>query len=119
MTEAGNEAVYLHRLQGEMQIGKRNVLLLGNNESSVELDLNPVFHQRSKHIQIKYHSLRDQVEEGLIEMCKVDSGLNAAEMLSKNVGVGVLKFCRPLVASELFQCCRCCIGGDFEIYGAT
>ena len=59
--------------------------------------MNPVFHQRSKHIRIRYHSLRDRVEEGLIELGKVDTGLNAADMFTKNVGVGVLKVCKGLV----------------------
>ena len=97
LSEAGNEAVYLNQLQGEMKIGKMSVLLLGDNESSLKLAMNPVFHQRSKHIRIKYHSLRDRVEEGLIELCKIDTGLNAADMMTKNVGVGILKVCKGLV----------------------
>ena len=97
VSEAANEAVYLHQLQGEMQIGKANVLLMGDNESSLKLALNPVFHERSKQIRIKHHSLCDRVEEGLIELCKVDSGLNDADMLTKNVGVGVPKFCKAIV----------------------
>ena len=80
-----------------MNIGKTGVLLFGDNESSLKLALNLVFHQRSKRIRIKYNSLRNRVEEGLIESCKVDSGLNAADMLTKNVGVGVLKNCKGLV----------------------
>ena len=66
---------------------------MGDNESFLNLALNPVFLQRSKHIRIKYHSLRDRVEGGLIELCKVDTGLNVADMSTKNVGVGVLKIC--------------------------
>ena len=97
LSEAGNEAIYLQQLQGEMRIGTEKVLLLGDNESSLKLAMNPVFHQRSKHIRIKYHSLRDRVEEGLIELGKVDTGLNAADMLTKNVGVGVLKVCKGLI----------------------
>ena len=80
-----------------MCIGKESVLLLGDNESSLKLAMNPVFHQRSKHIRIKYHSLRDRVEEGLLELCKVGTGLNAADMMTKNVGVGVLKMCKGLI----------------------
>ena len=73
------------------------MLLLGENESSLKLALNPMFHQRSKHIRIRCHSLRDRVEEGLIELCKVDTSRNAADMLTKNVGVGILKICKGLV----------------------
>ena len=73
------------------------MLLLGDNESSLKLAENPVFHQKSKHILIKYHSIRERVEKGRIELCKVDTGLNAANMMTKNVGVGVLKMCKGLV----------------------
>ena len=62
LSEAGNEPVYLQQLQGEMRIGIEKVLRLGDNESSLKLAMNPAFHQRSKHIRIKYHSLRDRVE---------------------------------------------------------
>ena len=103
LSEAGNEAVYLQKLQGEMRIGKHSVLLLGDNESSLKLAMDPVFHQRSKHIRIKYHFLRDRVEEGLIELCRVDTGLNAADMMTKNEGVGVLKMCKGLI---------CMVGND-------
>ena len=97
LSEAGNEALYLQQLQGEMKIGKECVLLFGDNESSLKLAMNPVFHQRSKHILLRYHSLRERVENGIIELGKVDTGLNAADMMTKNVGVGVLKICKGLV----------------------
>ena len=70
---------------------------MGDNESSLKLAENPVFHQKSKHILIKYHSIRERVEKERIELCKVDTGLNAAHMMTKNVGVSVLKMCKGLV----------------------
>ena len=97
LSEASNEAVYLQQLQGEMRIGKQSVLLLGDNESSLKLAMNPVFHQRSKHVRIKYNSLWGRVGEGLIESCKVDTGLNALDMITKNVGIGILKTCEGLI----------------------
>ena len=63
LSESGNEALYLLQLQGELDIGGPGVLLYGDNESSIKLAKNPVFHQRSKHILIIYHSLRDRVEK--------------------------------------------------------
>ena len=78
LSESGNEAIYIQQLQEEMRIGKKCVLLLGDNESAIKLAENHVFHQKSKHILLKYHSIRDKVEEGQIELCKVDTGLNAS-----------------------------------------
>ena len=69
LSESGNEAIYLNQLQGELDVGGPSVLLYGDNESSLKLAENPIFHQRSKHILLKYHSLRDRVETGLIELC--------------------------------------------------
>ena len=96
LSESGNEAVYLTQLQGELGVGNSSVFLYGDNESSLKLAENPVFHQRSKHILLKYHSLRDRVASSIIELCKVDTGLNAADMMTKNVGVGVLRVCKQL-----------------------
>ena len=45
---------------------------------------------------LKYHSLRDRVASGIIELAKVDTGLNAADMMTKNVGVGILRVCKQL-----------------------
>ena len=96
LSESGNEAIYLTQLQGELGVGNSSVLLYGDNESSLKLAENPVFHQRSKHILLRYHSLRDRVASGIIELAKVDTGLNAADMMTKNVGVGTLRVCKQL-----------------------
>ena len=37
------------------------------------------------------------MEDKVIELGKVDTGLNAADMLTKSVGVGVLNICKGLV----------------------
>jgi len=39
-----------------------------DNVSSINLVENPIFHQRSKHIDIRYHFLRDQVEKNMIKL---------------------------------------------------
>ena len=36
----------------------------------------------------------------MIVLCKVDTGLNAADMLTKYVGVGVLKVCKGLIGMK-------------------
>ena len=66
LSYAGNEAMYLGQMQAELGIeklgvGGRAVLVLGDNESSMKLAEDPIFHRRSKHIEIKWHSIRERV----------------------------------------------------------
>ena len=56
-------------MQKELGIASNGgVLLLGDNESSMKLAENPVFHKRSKHIEIKYHSIRERVAKKKFEL---------------------------------------------------
>ena len=49
-------------MQRELGVeGVDRVLLLGDNESSVKLAKKLVFHKRSKHIEVKFHSMRERV----------------------------------------------------------
>ena len=91
LSAAGNEAIYLSQMQKELGIGGGSVLLLGDNESSLNLAENPVFHKRSKHIEIKYHSIRERVTKKKINLQFVRSEDQAADMLTKPVSVKVLK----------------------------
>jgi len=46
-----------------------------DNVSAINLAENPIFHQRSKYIDIRYHFLRDQVGKNMIklEYCRLES----------------------------------------------
>ena len=47
LSYAGNEAIYLSQMQGELGVaGKSRVLIIGDNESSMKLAENSVFHKR-------------------------------------------------------------------------
>jgi hypothetical protein len=49
------------------------VPLLCDNESAIKIANNPVQHSRTKHIDIRYHFLRDHVAKGDITLCGVRS----------------------------------------------
>jgi hypothetical protein len=57
-----------------------------DNQSTVAMVMNPVFHGRSKHIKIKYHSIREAQEQKEIKLvhCKTDDQL--ADILTKSLG---------------------------------
>ena len=57
------EAVWLRKLFSEL-FGHvlDTIVILCDNQSGIHLSENPVFHDRSKHIDIRYHSIRDMVQ---------------------------------------------------------
>jgi hypothetical protein len=46
-----------------------------------------VFHERTKHIEIKYHYIRDEIQKGKLKVCKISTHDNPADMLTKSVTV--------------------------------
>ena len=54
-----------------------------DNDSAINLAKNPVFHQRSKHIDIRYHFLRDQVGKNMIKLEYCRSKDQIADILTK------------------------------------
>jgi hypothetical protein len=68
-----------------------------DNESAVKLAKNPEFHQRSKHIDIRHHFLRDHVRQGTIQVIWISGKENPADMLTKALDpVKFDKICRDI-----------------------
>ncbi|TQD95392.1 hypothetical protein C1H46_018987 [Malus baccata] len=57
--------------------------LLCDNTSAIAMSKNPVFHQKTRHINRKYHFIRDAIQDGTIELhyCRTDEQL--ADMFTK------------------------------------
>ncbi|GJT35036.1 hypothetical protein Tco_0925455 [Tanacetum coccineum] len=60
-----------------------DVPVLCDNKGAIDLSKNPVLHSRTKHIEIRHHFLRDNVQKGNISIEKVASEDNIADILTK------------------------------------
>jgi hypothetical protein len=59
---ASCEAIWLRKLlTGLFDQGMEATMVLCDNQSCIKMTENPVFHDRSKHIEIHYHFIRDMV----------------------------------------------------------
>jgi hypothetical protein len=63
------------------KLGK--VPLLCDNESAIHMADNPVEHSRTKHINIRYHFLRDHQQKGDIEIAYVNTHNQLADIFTK------------------------------------
>lgn len=87
LSEATQEAKFLHQLYNDMccKSEAQTVLLFSDNQGAIALAKNPVHHQRSKHVDIRYHYVRQQVQEGHVELDYVPSENNLADVFTKPV----------------------------------
>ncbi|XP_073303043.1 secreted RxLR effector protein 161-like [Primulina huaijiensis] len=64
-----SQAVWLKNLLEEMNFKQQGpVIIYCDNSSAIKRSKNHVLHGRSKHIDVKYHYLRDLVKEGVIDL---------------------------------------------------
>lgn len=93
VTEASKEMVWLRAFFEELgqKVGKS--VLHCDSQSAIHLAKNPVYHARTKHIQVRYHYIRSVLEDGVLTLEKIDGSLNPADMFTKTVQVDKLKLC--------------------------
>ena len=60
--------------------------LLINNQSAIQLCKNPVFHGRSKHIETRFHFIRENVESGKVTVRHVKTDDQLADIMTKPIG---------------------------------
>ncbi|TYJ96769.1 putative mitochondrial protein [Cucumis melo var. makuwa] len=83
---AASEIVWLKQLLEELHISQsRKPVLWCDNISVGALATNPVFHARTKHIEIDVHFIRDQVLRGVLEVRYVPSTNQLADCLTKSL----------------------------------
>ncbi|GJX55993.1 putative ribonuclease H-like domain-containing protein [Tanacetum coccineum] len=67
-----------------------------DNKSAICIVKNPVFHSKTKHIEIRHHFIRDSYEKKLIQMIKIHTDQNVADLLTKAFDVSRFQY---LIAS--------------------
>ncbi|GKA95471.1 ribonuclease H-like domain-containing protein [Tanacetum coccineum] len=65
-----------------------NTKIYIDNESTICIVKNPVFHSKTKHIEIRHHFIRDSYEKKLIQVIKIHTDQNVADLLTKAFDVG-------------------------------
>lgn len=56
-----------------------------DNTSSIKLSRNPVMHRHTKHIDVRYHYLRDLTNQEVVKLVFCETGEQVADIMTKSV----------------------------------
>ncbi|GKF00092.1 hypothetical protein Tco_0023442, partial [Tanacetum coccineum] len=81
--KACQQALWMKQALIDYDVRLDDVPIMCDNKGAIDLSKNPVQHSRTKHIEIRHHFLRDNVQKGHISIEKVPSVDNIADILTK------------------------------------
>ena len=80
----------------ELGLTQDGVKLYCDSQSAIHLAKNKIYHARTKHIDVRFHGIRELVESEEIKLQKVYTDENTADMLTKTVMAIKFKHCLDL-----------------------
>lgn len=83
LAQGTKDAVWLQRMLNELNIECKSVLMYVDNQSAIKLANNPEFHSRTKHIDVRYHFVREIVEKREIVIEYTKSSEQVADIQTK------------------------------------
>ncbi|KAH9669161.1 Integrase catalytic domain-containing protein [Citrus sinensis] len=83
VTEAVKEAIWLKGLLGDLGVIQETIAIFYDNQSAIFLAKNQTYHARTKHIDVKYHYVREIIEGGDVLLTKINTKDNPPDMLTK------------------------------------
>nr|GEU58891.1 copia protein [Tanacetum cinerariifolium] len=81
--KACQQALWMKQALVDYGVRLDDILIMCDNKGAIDLSKNPVQYSRTKHIDIRHHLLRDNVQKGNISIEKVSSEDNIADILTK------------------------------------
>jgi hypothetical protein len=81
---ASREAVWLRKLLSDLFSSELEPTVIHcDNQSCIKLTENPVFHDRSKHIEMRYHYVRDMVQKNVLNIQYVPTAEQTTDIFTK------------------------------------
>ena len=96
-TDAIKECLWIQGLLKELKIFEGTAEINLDSQSAIHLCKNPMYHDRTKHIDIKYFFIREKVTQEVVRIEKVHTDDNPADMGTKVVTLGKFNHCKDLL----------------------
>ena len=102
LTAALQESFWIQGVISDFGFGQKTMTVHCDSSSAVCLAKHQYFHERSKHIDVRLHFIRDETEKGRVKVVKIDTLHNPADMLTKSLGRDKFDHCKALIKI----CCK-------------
>ncbi|RVW82963.1 Retrovirus-related Pol polyprotein from transposon RE2 [Vitis vinifera] len=104
MALATCELIWLKHLLRELRFGKdEQMKLICDNQAALHIASNPVFHERTKHIEVDCHFIREKITSGCVATSFVNSNDQLADIFTKSLrGLRIKYICNKLGAYNIY-----------------
>ncbi|KAK3005774.1 hypothetical protein RJ639_016073 [Escallonia herrerae] len=99
-TEAVKEAIWLKGLVGDLGLKQESSTVYCDNQSAIHLTKNQMFHERTKHIDVRFHFIWDVVSQGTVMVERIFIVENSADMMTKHIPEIKFKHCLDLIGNQ-------------------
>jgi hypothetical protein len=108
MSAATSEIIWLRLLLKELghDFECKPTTLFCDNQAAIHIATNPVFHERTKHIEVDCHFVREKIVNKVIETTYIQSANQIADILTKPLSKGVFEVLKSKLTSD-------------DLYGST
>ena len=79
LSDCARQVTWIRSLLGELGYKLKAIPICGDNQGSIFMASNPITEPRSKHIDIRYHRIRELVAKGKVEPYFIDGAENPAD----------------------------------------
>ncbi|GJX56109.1 putative ribonuclease H-like domain-containing protein [Tanacetum coccineum] len=100
------QVLWIHNQMMDYGFNFMNTKIHIDNESTICIVKNPVYHSRTKHIEIRHHFIRGCYEKRLIDVIKIHTDANVADLLTKGFDVTRFNFLVLVSAASLVNTAR-------------
>jgi ATP-binding cassette subfamily B (MDR/TAP) protein 1 len=93
--DACKEVLWMKNFLQELNMKQEKYILYCDSQSAIYLAKNPSFHAQIKHIEVRYHWIRQVVSSKLVQLEKIHTDKNGSDMMTK-----------ILPKEKLLVCCK-------------
>ena len=101
ISEACKEAIWLRGLYSELCEVSSCITIHCDSQSAICVTKDQMFHERTKHTDVRYHFIRGVVAKGDAKVCQISTHDNPADMMTKPVPVAKFELCSNLVGVKV------------------